>query len=202
MPNTWTRSTSSSGSSPPPEAHTSGSNPTGAPPTGTTKPSHRNPYQYLQPHPKPDPSNLQCSSSDNQVRKPGEQTFSPPFLHPLSPRTKSLRTPSPVPTSTQRYRDSKRSKTRFTVGSSRPNSPMEPESKRELSPTRFPSPFTIRGFLALSTFSKVVALLFVCCVFVLFKAFLGVGHSAESCGVYAHEVTNPSHRPGSASGSS
>jgi len=79
---------------------------------------------------------------------------------------------------------------------------MEPESKRELSPTRFPSPFTIRGFLALSTFSKAVALLFVCCVFVLFKAFLGVGHSAESCGVYAHEVTYPGHRPGSASGGS
>jgi len=79
---------------------------------------------------------------------------------------------------------------------------MESESKREPSPARFPSPFTIRGFLALSTFSKVVALLFVCCVFVLFKALFGVGHSAESCGVYAHEVTNPGPGPGSVSGSS
>lgn len=44
--------------------------------------------------------------------------------------------------------------------------------------------------------------MFASCVFVLFKAFLGVGHSAESCGVYAHEVTNPDPRPGSASGRS
>jgi len=36
---------------------------------------------------------------------------------------------------------------------------------------------------------------------VLFKAFLGVGHSAESCGVYAHEVTDPGPRPRSTSGS-
>ena len=35
----------------------------------------------------------------------------------------------------------------------------------------------------------------------LFKAFLGIGHSAESCGVYAHEVTNPGPRSGSTSGS-
>jgi hypothetical protein len=63
------------------------------------------------------------------------------------------------------------------------------------------SPFTIRGFLALSTFAKVVTILFACCVFVLFKAFLGVGHTAEACMVYAHEVTNPTPTSGFASGS-
>ena len=46
-----------------------------------------------------------------------------------------------------------------------------------------------------------VVILFVCCVFVLFKAFLGVGHSAESCGVYAHDVAGPDPGSGSASGS-
>ena len=40
-----------------------------------------------------------------------------------------------------------------------------------------------------------VAISFVFCVFLLFKAFLGVGHSAESCGVYAHGVPDPG--PGS-----
>jgi len=36
--------------------------------------------------------------------------------------------------------------------------------------------------------------LFVCCAFVLLRALLGVGHNAESCGVYAHEATDL--RPG------
>ena len=131
----------------------------------------------------------------------GEPPFSPPFLHPLSLRTKSSRMPPPLSTSTQRYRDGHKSRTRFTIGSSRPNSPSEPEPKRESSPTRLTSPFTIRGFLALSTFSKVVAVLFAFCVFLLVKALLGVGHSAESCGVFAHKVTDPGPRSGSSLGS-
>jgi len=42
--------------------------------------------------------------------------------------------------------------------------------------------------------------LFVCCVFVFFRAFFGIGHSAESCGVYAHKVTDPRSGSGFASG--
>ena len=67
---------------------------------------------------------------------------------------------------------------------------MEPEPKHGCAPTTFPSPFSFRGLLALSTFEKVVALLFLCCFFVLGRALLGVGHSAETCGVYAHEVAD------------
>ncbi|KAF9646281.1 hypothetical protein BDM02DRAFT_3130465 [Thelephora ganbajun] len=207
MPDISTRSTSFSGPSSLPEAHASGSDPTGAPPIGATRPSHRNPYQHLSSHPSSVPSNLRRSSSENRLKKPGgeETLFSPPFLHPSSLRTKSSRAHSPFPASAQRSRDSKKPRTRFTVGSSRPNSPvepMEPEPKHGyFTPKSFLSPFTIRGFLALSTFSKVVALSFVCCAFVLFKAFFGVGHSAESCGVFAHEVTNPGPRSGSSLGS-
>ena len=78
---------------------------------------------------------------------------------------------------------------------------MEPEPKPRCAPTPFPSPFTIRGFLALSTFSKVVAVLFVCCFFVLARAFFGVGHSPEKCGVCARTVTDPGPRSGPALGS-
>jgi hypothetical protein len=56
--------------------------------------------------------------------------------------------------------------------------------------------------LALSTFEKVVAVLFVWCVFVLARAFLGIGHSPERCGVRVHEVTDLGPGSGSASGSS
>jgi len=186
-----------------PEAHALGSNPAGgAPPIRTTKPSHRNPHQYPQSHPNLASSNLQRRLSDNQFQKPsGEPPFSPPFLHPSSLRTKPSRTPPPLSASRQRYRNGRKSGTRFTIGSSRPNSPSEPEPKRESSPTRSTSPFTLRGFLTLPTFPKVVAILFACCVFVLLKAFLGVERSAEGYGVHAYAVPHPGPRSESSSGS-
>ena len=198
MPNTWTRSTSYSGPSSLPEAHTSG---LGASPICATKPAHRNPYQYWQSHPHLVSTGLQRSSSGDRLQKGGNPPFSPPFLHPLSHRTKLSRTQSPLPTSLRRSRDSQRPRAKFTIGSSRPNSPMEPEPKPRSAPTRFPSPFTIRGFLALSTFSKVVAVLFVCCFFVLARAFFG-GHNPEKCGVCARTVTDPGPRSGPVLGSS
>ena len=202
MSDTWTRPTLHSGASSLPEAHASGLDPTGTPPIGTTKPAHRNPYQYLNPQPHFVSSNLPRSSSDSRLQESSKDlSFSPPFLHPLSLHAKSSRTPSPFTASTRRSRDSHKSGTRFAIGSSRPNSPTEPERRRGSSPARLPPPFTVRGFLALPTFSKAVALLFVCCVFVLFRAFFGVGHSAEGCGVFAHGVTDPRPRSGSASGS-
>jgi len=126
-------------------------------------------------------------------------TFSPPFLHPLSLRTKSPRSYSPFPTSAKRSKDGQKPRTRFTINSSPPNSPVEPLESKHIYPIPKPasSPFTIRGFLALSTFSKLVAILFGLCVFLLLRAFLGIGHSAESCGVYAHDVTRPGSPPGS-----
>jgi len=201
MPDAWTRSTSYSGPLSLSEVHASGLDPTGAPPIGAAKPSHRNPYQYWQSHPQLVSSGLQRSTSGNRLQKPsGEPPFSPPFLHPLSHRTHLSRTHSPLPASEQRSRDSQRPRAKFTIGSSRPNSPMEPESKPRCAPTPFPSPFTIRGFLALSTFSKVVAILFAFCFFVLARAFFGVGHNPERCGACALKATNPGSRPGPASG--
>ena len=191
IPDTQTQLTSFSGPSSLPGHHASGLYPAAAPPFKTMKPFHRNPNQHSRSHPNLGSPNLQHDSPDSKPQKPhGEQSFSPPFLHPLSVRTnsKSSRTSSPHPASARRHRNGQKSKSRFTVGSTRPNSPSEPEPKRGPLPARPPSPFTIRGFLALPTFTKVVVILFACCVFVLFKAFLGVGHSAESCGVYAHEL--------------
>jgi len=203
MSDTRTRPTLHNGASSLPEAHASGLDPTGTPPIGTTKPAHRNPYQYLNPQPYFVSSNLQRSSSDSRLQKSGKDLyFSSPFLHPLSLRMKSSRTPSPFTASTRRSRYSHKSGTRFTIGSSRPNSPTEPERRRGSSPVRLPPPFTVRGFLALRTFSKAIALLFVCCVLVLSRAFFRVGHSAEGFGVPAHGVTDPRPRPGSASRSS
>jgi hypothetical protein len=76
----------------------------------------------------------------------------------------------------------------------------EPEHEHH-TPKPSSTPFTIRGFMTLSTFSKVVAVSFACCVLLLLRAFLGIGHSAESCGVYAHEVTLGSGFPSESSGS-
>ena len=203
MPDNWTRSTSYSGPFSLPKAHASGLDPTVAPPVRTTKPSHRNPYQYLQSHPHLTPSNVRRSLSDSPFQKPGEDPpFSPPFLHPLSFRTTLSRAPSPLPASTRGSRDSKKPRTKFAIGSSRPNSPMEPEPTHGCTPTTFPSRFNIRGFLALSTFDRVVVVLFACCVFVLARALFGVGHSAEKCGVYAHETTDSGPRSGAISESS
>lgn len=193
------QSTSSSGPSSFSEGRTSGSDPTRTPPIGATEASHRTPYQNLPPHPDPAPSDIRRSSSDDQLRKlgGGGPPFSPPFLHPLSLRTKSSRVRSPFSASAQRPNGGKKPKARLAMNSSPPNSPVEPEPKYGyFTPKPIPSTFTIRGFLALSTFSKAIVVLFVCCVLLLLRAFLGIGHSAESCGVFAHEVTKPDLRSG------
>lgn len=72
---------------------------------------------------------------------------------------------------------------------------MELEADAEPKPES--SLFSARGFLALSTFSKVVAVLFAICLYLLLKALLGVGHTAASCGVYAHDnrVVRPDSAP-------
>jgi len=69
MSDTWTRPTLHSGASSLPEAHVSGLDPTGTPPIGTTKPAHRNPYQYLNPQPYFVSSNPRRSSSDSRLQK-------------------------------------------------------------------------------------------------------------------------------------
>ena len=192
MPDNSTRSISPGGPSSLSEARASGLDPTRTPPIGATKPSHRTPFQHLPPNPDLVSSDVRRSSSDDQLMKlgGGGQRFSPPFLHPSSVRTKSPRRQPPFPTSTQRSKGGKNPRTRFTVSSSRPNSPIEQGPEHRYHATNpFSSPFTIRGFLALSAFSKVIAVLFVCCVFLLLRALLGIGHSAESCGVFAHPVT-------------
>ena len=79
---------------------------------------------------------------------------------------------------------------------------MEPEPKPRCASTQFPSPFTIRGFLALSTFSKVVAVLFVFCFFVLARALFGIGHDPDGCGACARKVAGPGPGSGPALGSS
>ena len=204
MPEASTRYTSSTGPSPLSEARASGSDPSKTPPIGTTKPSHRTPYQHLPSHLDLLSSHLRRSSSADQLKKlGGGPPFSPPFLHPLSHRTKLQRARSPFSVSAQRSKGSEKPRSRFTISSSPPNSPIESEPNHVFYPPKpFSSPLTARGFLALSTFSKVIALLFACCVLLLLRAFFGIGHSAESCGVYAHEVTEPSLRSGFPSESS
>ena len=108
-PGTCARSTSFSGSMSLPDAQASELDPTGTP-LIRAMPSHRNPYQYLQPHTDLVPSDLRHASSGNQFQDTGrEPPFPPPFLHPLSFRTKSSTTRSPLPASTQRSRDSRNS---------------------------------------------------------------------------------------------
>ena len=199
MSDTSTRSTLSSGPSSLSEARASGLGPTRTPPIGSTKSSHRTPYQHLPSHPDLVSLNLQRSSSDDQLRKlgGGGPPFSPPFLHPASLRTKPLRAHSPFSASAQRSKGGKKPRPRFSANVSPPNSPAEPEPEYGHHPPKpFISPFTIRGFLSLSTFSKVIGVSFACCVFLLLRALLGIGHSAESCGVYAHQVTEPDLRSG------
>ena len=174
-----TRSTSFDGLSPPSETPASGSDPTIASPVGTTKALHRKPYQHL---PNPVSSSPRRSSSEDRLLKP-DGGFSPPFLHPMSLRTKRSHSPFSASTQNQKPGGGKRSKTKFTM--SPPNSPAElnPEHDNPIPRPSSSSP-TMRGFLTLPTPSKVVAVFFACCVILLFKAFLGVGRDAGSYGVY------------------
>ena len=201
LPHQYSEPLTMSEPSPSSEARASGLDPTRTPPIGATKPSHRTPYQHLSLHPDPPSSDIRRSLSDDQLRKlgGGGPPFSSPLLHPMSLRVKSSRDRSPFSASAQRSKGGRKQRTRFTVSKSPHNSPVESGSEDGYHvPKPLSSPFTVRGFLALSTFSKVIALLFACCALLLLRAFLGIGHSAESCGVYAHEVT----RSGSPSESS